>query len=318
MMPVLLAGIPVLLGLLALYVVYRICFWQFRPGYTEERVEYYTPSGEAYEPYREVIEKGIHAVMDAKEYEMVEVISQDGLKLSGRYYHRKEGAPLVIFMHGYKGNFYRDGNGIFSFSRRYGFNVLLVHQRAHGCSEGKTITFGIKERYDCKTWAEYAAGRFGADQKILISGLSMGAATVMMAADVGLPEQVKGIMADCGFSSPKEILCSVMERLKLPSKLMYPMAKLAARLYGGFDLEEASAVESLRNCTVPVLLIHGEGDDFVPSWMSVKCREACASDCRLLLVPGIGHGMSYCHGPREYEAEMERFFLKTLGVRPIS
>lgn len=311
-------GLLVLLFMVTLYIVYRICFGAFHPKWTEEKVEYYAPSGKAYESYKEVIETGIRNVIDAKEYETVEITSHDGLKLAGRYYHRKDGAPLVIFMHGYKGNFYRDGNGIFTYSKKYGFNVLLTHQRAHGLSEGKTITFGIKERYDCKSWAEYAINRFGTEQKILLGGLSMGAATVMMAADTGLPENVTGIMADCGFSSPKEILCSVMESLKMPSKLMYPMAKLAAKFYGGFDLEEASAVESLKNCNIPVLLIHGEGDDYVPSWMSVKCHEVCASDCELLLVPGFGHGMSYCHGPKAYEAALDSFFEKTLGERPVA
>jgi len=307
------AGIVLILLLLSTYIVYCICFREYRPKHTDERVEYYAPSGEAYEPYREVIEKGIRNVMDAKDYETVEIMSQDGLKLCGRYYHRNDGAPLVIFMHGYKGNFYRDGNGIFTYSKKYGFNVLLAHQRAHGLSEGKTITFGIKERMDCKAWAEYAVNRFGKEQKILLSGLSMGAATVLMAADVGLPDNVKGIMADCGFSSPKEILCSVMDSLKLPSKLLYPLAKLGAKWYGGFDPEEASAVESLKNSKLPVLLIHGEGDDYVPCWMSEKCHEVCASDCELLIVPGFGHGMSYCHGPREYEKALDVFFEKTLG-----
>ena len=313
MILVVIAGILAVLWLIALYVIYRICFLQFRSAHQEEKAEYYAPYGEVYEPYRDVIEKGIRQVIEAKEYEQVEIISYDGLRLAGRYYHRKEGAPLVIFMHGYKGNFYRDGNGIFILSKRYGFNILLVHQRAHGRSEGRSITFGIKERYDCKAWAEYAVRRFGTEQKILLSGLSMGAATVMMAADTGLPENVKGIMADCGFSSPKEILCDVMKSRKMPSKLLYPMAKQAAKIYGGFGLEEASAVESLKRSRIPVLLIHGEGDDFVPSYMSVKCHEVCASECELLLVPGIGHGMSYCHGPKEYEAAVDRFFYKTLG-----
>ena len=299
------------------YVVYCICFRAYRPRQNGEKIEYYVPVGKAYEPYKEVIEKGIRNVMDAKDYELVEILSHDGLKLRGRYYHRKEGAPLIIFMHGYKGNFYRDGNGIFSYSKKYGFNVLLAYQRAHGLSEGKNITFGIKERHDCKSWAEYAVNRFGKEQAILLGGLSMGAATVMMAADVGLPNNVKGIMADCGFSSPKEIICSVMDSLKLSSKLLYPLAKLGAKWYGGFDLEEASAVESLKNSRLPVLLIHGEGDDYVPSWMSVRCHEVCVSDCELLIVPGFGHGMSYCHGPREYEAALDRFFEKTLGAKPL-
>lgn len=307
-------GILILLFLISVYVIYRICFGAFRPKWEGEKVEYYAPVGDAYEPFKEVIETGIRTVMDAKDFELVEITSVDGLKLRGRYYHRNDGAPLVIFMHGYKGNFYRDGNGIFTYSKKFGFNVLLVYQRSQGLSEGKSITFGIMERQDCKSWVEYAVNRFGSDQKILISGISMGGATVMMAADVGLPDNVKGIMSDCGFSSPKEILCSVMDSLKLPCKLLYPLAKLGARWFGGFDLEEASAAESLKKSKIPVLLIHGEGDDFVPCWMSVKCHEACASEKELLIVPGFGHGMSYCHKPKEYEKAMDAFFEKTLGA----
>ncbi len=308
------AGILILLFLISVYVIYRICFGAFRPKWEGEKVEYYAPVGEAYEPFKEVIETGIRTVMDARDFEPVEINSVDGLKLRGRYYHRNDGAPLVIFMHGYKGNFYRDGNGIFTYSKKFGFNVLLVYQRSQGLSEGKSITFGIMERQDCKSWVEYAINRFGSDQKILISGISMGGATVMMAADVGLPDNVKGIMSDCGFSSPKEILCSVMDSLKLPSKLLYPLAKLGAKWFGGFDLEETSAVESLKNSKIPVLLIHGEGDDFVPCWMSKKCHEVCVSDKELLIVPGFGHGMSYCYKPKEYEKAMDKFFEKTLGV----
>ena len=304
-------GIGLLFGIL-LYVVYRLCFYEYRVR-VEEEIDRMMPQGDDYNGFEEVILKGIHAVLDVTEYENAEVLSHDGLILRGRYYHRMDGAPLIIFFHGYRGNFYRDGNGIFTYSKKYGYNILLVHQRAHGASEGKSITFGIKERFDCKTWADYAVKRFGPEQKILLSGLSMGAATVMMASDVGLPENVKGIMADCGYSSPKEILCSVMESIKLPSKLVYPIAKWSARLFGGFDLEEASAVQSVKNCSVPLLIIHGEADDFVPCYMSHACHEACASETIFLTVPKAGHGMSYCYGAKEYEEAIDRFFERTLG-----
>lgn len=300
------------------YAIYRICFGEFREKYPEDSLEQHMPQGPAYEPFKEVIEKGIRNVIDAKDFETVEITSVDGLTLRGRYYHRNDGAPLIIFMHGYKGNFYRDGNGIFTYSKKFGFNVLLVYQRAQGQSEGKTITFGIMERKDCKSWVEYAIKRFGPEQEILLAGISMGGATVMMAADVGLPDNVKGIMSDCGFTSPKEIICAVMDSLKLPSKVLYPLAKLGARWFGGFDLEETSAVESLKKCKIPVLFIHNEGDDFVPCRMSEKCHEACASgEKKFLLVQGVGHGMSYCLEPKEYEKAMDEFFEKTLSVMEV-
>lgn len=316
------AAVTVLLILAAIfvlgvYVIYRICFGEYREPYTEGEIRKYMPKGPAYTPFLDVIEQGIRNVMEEKEYETVEIISVDGLKLRGQYYHRKDGAPLVIFFHGYKGTIYRDGNGIFSFSKKNGINLLLVNQRSQGLSEGKTITFGIMERLDCKCWVEYAVNRFGSDVRIGIFGISMGAATVMMAADLGLPENVKGILADCGFTSPKEIICTVMKRINLPPKLCYPLAKLGAKWFGKFNLEEASAVDSMKKCRLPVLFVHNGGDEFVPFWMSEKCFASCASEDKTFLrVTGNGHGLSWCLEPEKYLSAMTVFFEKTLGVTP--
>lgn len=305
-----------LIFVVGIYVMYRICFGEYRETYPEDDIARQMPVGSAYEAFREVIERGIRNVVNDKTYETVEITSVDGLKLYGRYYHRKDNAPLVIFFHGYKGNIFRDGNGIYTYSQKNDINLLLVNQRAQGHSEGKTITFGIMERYDCKSWVEYAVNRFGTDIKINLFGLSMGAATIMMAADVGLPDNVKGILADCGFSSPKEILCMVMESMKLPSKVVYPLTKLAAKWFGHFDLEEASAYESMKNCSIPVLIVHNEGDDFVPFWMSEKCYEVCsAKDKTFARVKGVGHALSWCLEPQVYQGAMEEFFYRTLGIK---
>ena len=306
----------ILLGILLLlfiatYVIYRICFGEYRleKDFTPEQL---MPVGEEYVPYKEMIMRGIKRVWEAP-CEIVEVTSHDGITLRARYYHRTDGAPAVLMMHGYRGNAFRDGNGIFYFTQKYGFNLLMPDERAHGISDGRMITFGIKERWDCKTWTEYLTERFGKEQRIMFCGLSMGAATVLMASDTGLPENVTGIMADCGFSSPKEIICSVMKSIQLPAGLLYPLVKLGARLFGGVDLEEASAVESVKNCKIPVLLFHGEADTFVPCYMSRMCEEACASETELLTVPGAGHGMSYCLKAEEYEAAVDRLFVKAFG-----
>jgi len=297
--------------LLAVYIIYRICFGEYRERYPEDDLEQHMPKGPAYEVFREAIERGIQRVIDAKEYEVVETVSVDGLTLRGRYYHRKDGAPLVLFFHGYHCNFYRDGNGIYAYAKRNDINLLLVSQRAQGLSEGKTITFGIMERLDCLSWIEYAINRFGGDVRIGLFGISMGASTVMMAADLNLPDNVKGILADCGFTSPKEIICEVMESLKLPPKLFYPLAKLGAKWFGRFDLETASATESLQHCNIPVWLIHNDGDDFVPFWMSKKNYEACSSpDKKFTKVQGVGHGLSFLHAPEVYQKMMDDFFAK--------
>lgn len=122
-----------------------------------------------------------------------------------------------------------------------GCNVLLVDERAHGKSGGRCLTLGIRERYDCRRWVDYVIGRAGPDAKIVLYGMSMGAAAVLMAAGPELPKNVAGIVADCGYSAPPAILKSVIRSAHLPVFPVYALLRLGCRLFGGFDPEEASA-----------------------------------------------------------------------------
>lgn len=289
-------------------IVYDVCF-SGRKVYMSG--DYSVPKGDQYEPYGKNIREAVNEVRNIP-YETVMVTSFDGLKLAGKYYHIKDDAPLIIFFHGYRCSSLRDGNGIFCYGREMGCNVLMVDQRAHGMSEGKCITFGVKERYDVLSWVNYGIDRLGTETKILLSGLSMGAATVLMAADVGLPENVKGIMADCPYSSPKEILCTVMKALRFPVKITYWMAKWGAKLIGKFDLEEASALESIQNSEIPIVIIHGDDDRFVPCEMSKACQNVACDRVELLLVEGAGHGMSCLVDGKTYRETVMRFLKKTL------
>ena len=124
--------------------------------------------------------------------------------------------------------------------------VLLPDHAAHGRSEGKYLSFGIKESRDCLAWIDFLIDHFGADVKIILTGISMGAATVVMAGGEELPPNVIGILADCGYSTPKEIMEKVIREMGLPPKLSYPFVKLAARIFGHFDLEETSPMEALK------------------------------------------------------------------------
>ena len=239
--------------------------------------------------------------------EDVFINSFDGLKLHGRYYHVKDGAPLDIQFHGYNGNAMRDFCGGNKISRESGHNSLLIDQRAHGMSRGKTISFGINERKDCLSWVRYAVERFGEDTEIVLSGVSMGAATVLMASDLGLPKNVKAIVADCGYSSPKAIINKVMRDSGLPDKLMYPFVWLGAMVFGKFNLTESSAVSAVSESDVPILIIHGGADDFVPCYMAEEIYKACRSKKKLLIVPGAGHGMSYLVDKDLYEKTVKDF-----------
>ena len=183
-----------------------------------------------------------------------------------------------------------------------------MDQRASSASEGHVITFGIKEHRDCLRWIDFMVEHFGEDVKIILTGISMGASTVLMAAGSPLPKQVKGVLADCGFSSAKAIICKVIRQMKLPPKLAYPFVWLGARIFGGFNLEALSAVEAVKRATVPVIFFHGEDDDFVPTEMSKENFEACASRKQLVTTPGAGHGLCYPVDPKGYLQALRDFF----------
>ena len=246
-------------------------------------------------------------------FQRIFIESRDEITLAGKYYHFREHAPLILFFHGYHGTALRDGNGILSYAKNNGYNILLVDQRAHGKSGGRCITFGIKERYDCLDWIRYANRRFGDHTPIILAGISMGASTVLMASDLGLPANVKGIMADCPYSEPKEILKKVMIQMKYPVNVTYTAVRLGGKFFGKFDIEEHSALESMKNCYVPVLFIHGDEDELVPYEMSKDCYEACvSSEKRHVVVKGAAHGMSYCVDKALYEKEVEDFLNKVV------
>lgn len=241
-------------------------------------------------------------------YEPVSITSHDGLHLTGKYYHVQDGAPLQIQMHGYRGSGARDFCGGTKLARNSGHNVLVIDERSHGDSDGHTITMGIKERYDCLDWITYANKRFGTDTKILLVGLSMGAATVLMASELELPPNVVGIMADCPYSSPKEIVKRVAKGMHFPPNLAYPFIRLGALVFGHFNLEESDAVSAVKNAKIPILLIHGEADSFVPCEMSHKIYEACASPKILATFPGAEHGMSYMSDIPRYRQIIKEFY----------
>lgn len=243
-------------------------------------------------------------------YEEISITSFDGTKLCGKYYHTKDGAPLEIQFHGYRGSAARDLCGGTTLAIKSGHNVITVDQRAHGKSGGVTISFGINEKKDCHCWIDYAVKRFGKDLKILITGISMGASTVLMACNNEFPENVKGIISDCPYSSPEDIIRKVCrEDMKLPDKLLFPFIKLGAKLFGSFNLSKnESAVFAVEKAKTPILLIHGEDDKFVPIEMSRKIYNSCPSKITFETFKGAGHGLSFITDNKRYEKIVNNFY----------
>ena len=268
--------------------------------------DYEIPDGEIYEAFRDDMIRWAKEIR-ALPHEDMEIKSFDGLTLRAKYFEYKAGAPIELLFHGYKGNAERDLSGGVERCFRLERNVILIEQRASGGSEGRVISFGINERRDCHAWVDHVIKRFGEDVKLIIGGVSMGAATVMMAAGEPLPKNVIGVLADCGYTSAEEIIKKVVKDMKLPVRVFYPFIKLGARIFGRFDLEETSPMEAVKKCKLPIVFVHGDTDEFVPYDMSVRLYEACTSDKKTLItVKGAGHGLAYPVDRDGYVEELKK------------
>jgi pimeloyl-ACP methyl ester carboxylesterase len=305
-----LAAALLVIALLALYIPYRITFYASR----RRPDPLVFPNSGAYASLAEKLQNPI-AQLEAIPYEEVSIRSRDGLRLWGRYYHVRDGAPVEIQFHGYRASAVRDFCGGQKLAADHGRNVLLVDQRAHGKSEGHTITFGIRERDDCRDWIQYVTRRFGGNTPIFLTGISMGAATVLMAAKGGLPTNVAGIIADSPYSSPRDIISRVCRQMGLPTALVYPLIRASARVFGRFSLEETSALSAVADCTVPILILHGETDDFVPCVMSEQIRKANPSLVEYHTFPHADHGLSFVEAPERYARVVTAFADRCLSAR---
>lgn len=244
------------------------------------------------------------AWMDTQYTEKCEITSFDGLKLRAVFFPAAgKTAATILCIHGYTGTGRQDFGAYLRFLHMSGCNVLLPDNRAHGVSEGKFIGFSNLDRRDCLDWCRYLSGRFGDDCKVLLFGISMGAATVLSASgDASLPACVCGVIGDCGFSSGwNEMKYQMKAGFHLPPFPTLYTADLLLRISAGYSLRENSAVEMVKNTKIPMLIIHGLSDDYVPTHMGEEIFSAASCDKRLLLVRGATHAQSYKTDPAAYE-----------------
>ncbi len=282
------------------YVIFRIASVRTKEKATNEKAAWGT--------FIDLINSGIEWIT-AKDCEKIEITSYDGLKLAARFLPAEDPRGTIILMHGYRAPLYRDFACVYEYFNSLGFNLLIPSQRAHGESEGKYICYGVKERYDCQKWAEYIYSRFGAESDIFLDGLSMGCSTVLMASDLKLPENVRGILADCGFTSAWDELSYLLKRYAhLPVHPILDGVNLMVKLFAGFALDECSTVDCVAQTDIPILFVHGTDDTFVPCEFSKENYKACSSEKKLVLVDGAEHGVSYLVDRDGCQKEIEAFF----------
>jgi pimeloyl-ACP methyl ester carboxylesterase len=235
----------------------------------------------------------------------VYITAYDGVKLRARYYAGEPDRPVAIGFHGYRSSALRDLAGLATHYYYKSYDVIIVDERAHGESGGKEITFGAKERFDVLYWARYARDRFGKDKKIILFGLSMGAASVILATELDLPENVKLAVADCPFSSASRILERVSRDRGIPRVFVSPAITVSAKLLGGFSLSDCEPVRAIKNSRIPIFLVHGTGDTLVPCEMSDELAEA-GSRVTYYKVEGAPHLLAMMCDEEGYLAALDK------------
>lgn len=241
--------------------------------------------------------------------ERVTLLARDGERLVGHWRPCEKPGRVILAMHGWRSSWHRDFGIIADFWKDNGCSVLFAEQRGQGNSGGAYMGFGMTERYDCLDWVRWINSRTGGRLPVYLGGVSMGAATVLMAAGLDLPENVKGIVADCGFTSAREIWKHVA-RNNLHLAYGHRAALVDALCQKRIQLrsDACSAPEALRNTKIPVLFVHGTHDRFVPVEMTYENYQACAGPKRLFVVPGADHGESYLKDPSGYREAMTSFW----------
>lgn len=255
--------------------------------------------------------------LENMEHEKVFINSFDGVKLTGHWFDCENPQRVIIAMHGWRSSWSRDFGAISPFWQEQSCAVLYAEQRGQGNSEGDYMSFGLLERFDCLEWIKWACQKTNETLPIYLAGISMGASTILMTGGLTLPKNVRGIIADCGFTSPHDIWRHVVKNnLKIPYDIYSPLIDGIIRKKLAIDAREYSCIHAMKTCKTPVLFIHGSDDRFVPVWMTYENFKACASPKRLFIVPGATHGLCYLVNQKGYERSCINFWHDYDGQRP--
>ncbi len=272
-------------------VIMLALYWAFKTAFMRSDIRLVSFESGPLAEYKSVFDKSLNYI-EKLPCEVVTINSFDDIKLVGNYYSNNSDTTILLF-HGYRSDGKFDFACAVKFYIELGLNVLVVDQRGNGKSEGKLITFGIKERHDAQAWTNYIAQRY-APRNIFLSGVSMGASTVMMAANLELPESVKGIIADCGFTSPPSIIKKVAKQsFKINAEPILPILNVMCKLFGKFNLYEIDTTRALSESNIPIFFIHGKCDGFVPCEMTEISYNASCAEKYICLVENADHGISF-------------------------
>ena len=249
------------------------------------------------------------AFVKTKKYEDIYIKSDDNLKLHAYLFENKLSDTVIIFIHGYKSQATFEGTvGLMLYRERA--TLLLVDQRACGKSEGKYITFGAKEKYDILLWINFINERYYGKKTIYIHGASMGAATTLMVSSLtNLPANVKGFIADSPYTSAAEVgLHTLKVMTGVNFRLSLRFIDMYCRLFAGFSLYKTNTLNEIKNNTkIPIFIIHGKADNFVPFEMGEKNYAEIIAPKRFIGVDGANHCQAYFLYPEKSKEVLTEF-----------
>lgn len=294
----LIIGIFILVLALILFLVGPNLMFNFifgKPSRSTKIPKYYIDT-----PHYIVSRSGMK-LMQNLENEDHYIESFDGLKLHGYLFPKNDKKKFVIGVHGYRSYSRPECAPFIEFYQSLGYSMLMVDDRAHAPSEGEYIGFGVLDRLDVLKWSQYLVETYGEDIEILLHGVSMGAATVLAASgEEDLPSQVKGVVADCGYTSAKDILTYQLTQMKLPVNYFLPRIEKQAIKRAGFNFSDYSPISQVAKAKCPILFVQGEKDQMVPAYMVDELYKACTSPKAILKVKEAAHGESIAFAKEEY------------------
>lgn len=244
---------------------------------------------------------------DREERDLLEMVSYDNLELSAQYIENEDQKyKTVILAHGFR-NTSEDMGKLAKFYYDEGFNVLLPDARGHGDSEGDYIGYGWHDRLDYVDWIDMAIDEYNAEE-IILHGNSMGAATVLMTSGEELPDEVKGVIADSGYSTVKAELAHQLKNIyNLPAFPLLEVTSVITKIRAGYTLEEASSVKQVEENSAPLLIVHGDADDLVPTKMAHEIFDVAGGEKELWIVPEVGHTKAFDVITEEYQNRLRDF-----------
>ena len=232
--------------------------------------------------------------------------SFDGLKLHAkRFFPAENSNRWAILIHGYG----RDGTFAYDYAEEYlkrGWNVLVPDLRAAGESQGEFITMGALESRDVFDWAEKISTE-NPDAKIILHGVSMGAATTLLTAALE-PKNLVAVVEDCGYTSAYEMFTSQLEKIfGLPEYPVMPCANMVCKLKTGVKISDAAPLEVVDKIKVPILFIHGDADKLISIEMMERLYDACTAPKDKFIVEGAGHADAKRTNPAAYFDKVFKF-----------